>query len=72
VDLVSRLAPLVFLVTLVIVFGTLEPRFLSKLNLLNVLRQVSITGLIAVGMTYVILTSGIDLSVGSLLALAVW
>jgi len=67
-DLASRLAPLAFLVTLVIVFGMLEPRFLSRLNLLNVLRQVSITGLIAIGMTYVILTSGIDLSVGSLLA----
>ena len=70
VDLISRLAPLFFLITLVIVFGTLKPRFMSQLNLLNVLRQVSITGLIAVGMTYVILTSGIDLSVGSLLALA--
>jgi ribose/xylose/arabinose/galactoside ABC-type transport system permease subunit len=67
-DLASRLAPLIFLITLVIIFGLLEPRFLSRLNLLNVLRQVSITGLIAIGMTYVILTSGIDLSVGSLVA----
>lgn len=68
VEIVGRFAPLIFLITLVIVFGSLEPRFLTKLNLLNVLRQVSITGLIAIGMTYVILTSGIDLSVGSLLA----
>lgn len=70
VEIVGRFAPLLFLITLVIVFGSLEPRFLTKLNLLNVLRQVSITGLIAIGMTYVILTAGIDLSVGSLLAFA--
>ena len=70
VDLVSQFAPLLFLVILFLVFGYQEPRFLSTLNLFNVLRQVSITGLIAIGMTFVILTAGIDLSVGSLLALA--
>ena len=43
--------------------------FLSYGNLLDVLRQVSITGLIAAGMTAVILTAGIDLSVGSIMAL---
>ena len=48
----------------------LEPRFLSSVNLFNVMRQVSITGLLAIGMTFVILTAGIDLSVGSLLAFA--
>src|SRR6478752_1427254 len=42
--------------------------FLSYGNLLDVLRQVSITGLIATGMTAVIITGGIDLSVGSLMA----
>ena len=55
---------------LIVVFAALEPNFLNPLNLLNMMRQVSITGLIAVGMTFVILTAGIDLSVGSLLALA--
>lgn len=44
--------------------------FLSYGNLMDVLRQVSITGLIATGMTIVILTAGIDLSVGSVMALA--
>ena len=48
----------------------MEPRFLSSINLFNVMRQVSITGLLAIGMTFVILTAGIDLSVGSLLAFA--
>jgi simple sugar transport system permease protein len=42
--------------------------FLASSNLLNVLRQVSITGILAVGMTLVILTGGIDLAVGSLMA----
>src|SRR5688572_10636138 len=65
----ARFAPLIFLVVLMAVFAILEPRFLSPLNLFNVMRQVSIVGLLAVGMTFVILTAGIDLSVGSLLAL---
>jgi inositol transport system permease protein len=64
----ARFAPLIFLLLLMAVFAILEPRFLSSVNLLNVMRQVSITGLLAIGMTFVILTAGIDLSVGSLLA----
>ena len=51
-------------------FTALQPNFLHPLNVMNVLRQVSISGLIAIGMTFVILTGGIDLSVGSLVALA--
>jgi ribose transport system permease protein/inositol transport system permease protein len=66
----SRLAAPLFLLVLIVVFAALEPNFLNPINLLNTLRQVSFTGLIAVGMTFVILTAGIDLSVGSLLALA--
>jgi inositol transport system permease protein len=67
---IGPFAPVVFLVALMIVFAVLEPRFLSSVNLFNVMRQISITGLVAIGMTFVILTAGIDLSVGSLLALA--
>ena len=70
VSLLSRYAPAVCLVLLMIVFTILEPDFLSPLNLFNVMRQVSIEGLIAIGMTFVILTAGIDLSVGSLVAVA--
>lgn len=70
IDLLARFAPLIFLLLLVIIFGSLNERFFLPLNLWNVMRQVSITGLIAIGMTFVILTAGIDLSVGSLLALA--
>ena len=46
------------------------PQFLTENNLTNVLRQNSMLGLVALGMTFVILTGGIDLSVGSLLAVA--
>lgn len=70
VALLGQLAPLIFLVALIIVYAILEPNFLNPRNLFNVMRQVSITGMIAVGMTFVILTGGIDLSVGSILALA--
>lgn len=48
----------------------LSPSFFSLSNLMNVLNQVSLNGLVAVGMTFVILSGGIDLSVGSILALS--
>src|SRR5260370_42420453 len=66
----ARFAPLVFLIVLMAGFASFEPRFLTPLNLFNILRQVSIYGLLAVGMTFVILTAGIDLSIGSLVAFA--
>ncbi len=50
------------------VFAQLSPYFFTAENLLNVSLQISITAIIAVGMTFVILTSGIDLSVGALVA----
>jgi len=58
---------LAFAVELVL-FSLLSPHFLTADNLLNVSLQTSITAIIAVGMTFVILTAGIDLSVGSLVA----
>ena len=64
----ARFAPLIFLIVLMAVFAIAEPRFLSQVNLFNIARQVSVTGLLAIGMTFVILTAGIDLSIGSLLA----
>ena len=48
----------------------LSDRFLTVNNMVNVLRQSTINGIIAIGMTYVILTAGIDLSVGAILALS--
>ena len=52
----------------ILVFAFLSPYFFTADNLLNVTLQISITAIIAVGMTFVILTEGIDLSVGSLVA----
>jgi ribose/xylose/arabinose/galactoside ABC-type transport system permease subunit len=62
---------LIGFIFLVVVSTIIEPRFLTAVNLLNVIRQVSIFGILAIGQTFIILTAGIDLSVGSVLALAV-
>nr|WP_204770359.1 ribose ABC transporter permease [Leuconostoc rapi] len=65
----SGLGPVLALIVLVIITTIMNRNFLDPNNLLNLLRQVSINGLIAFGMTFVILTGGIDLSVGAILAL---
>ena len=58
-------------VALLIVGAILEPdSFLTSDNMLNVLRQSSVVGVLAIGMTFVIATAGIDLSVGSMVAAA--
>ena len=59
-----------FLLALIGFFALQNPRFLSIRNLSNILTEVSIYGIIAIGMTFVILTGGVDLAVGSLLAFA--
>jgi ribose/xylose/arabinose/galactoside ABC-type transport system permease subunit len=50
--------------------GALRPQFLNAGNLINVARQISLNGILAVGVTYVLLTGGVDLSLGSIVALA--
>jgi len=67
--ILKQFGPLLFLIILMIVFTALKPSFIDPINVFNIMRQISITGLIALGMTFVILTAGIDLSVGALLAL---
>ncbi|ARJ50736.1 ABC transporter permease [Staphylococcus lutrae] len=64
----EKILPFIGLIILIIVISIFNTAFLDLSNLLNLLRQVSINGLIAFGMTFVILTGGIDLSVGSMLA----
>src|SRR6188472_2060972 len=60
---------LVAVFTAEVLFWTLQsPAFLTLNNLLNIARQASTIGIMAVGMTYVILIAGIDLSVGSLVS----
>ncbi len=58
------------LLMLCIVFSIAAPRFASATNITNILTQISINTVISVGMTFIILLGGIDLSVGSVLALA--
>ena len=61
--------PLIGLVLLVLVFSFSSEFFFSLRNGLNILDQVTVLGILAIGMTAVIVIGGIDLSVGSLLAL---
>lgn len=63
-------ATLMGLILLCIIISILSPVFLSPNNLVNVIMQSSINACIAIGLTFVILTGGIDLSVGSILALS--
>src|ERR1700676_2467652 len=65
-----RYGTTLFLVLLVVFFTSQNQRFISLRNLTNILTEGSIYGIIAVGMTFVILTAGVDLAVGSLLAFA--
>ncbi len=67
--IISKNSSLIGLIILMIIVTFLDVTFISFTNLSNVLRQVSVNGLIALGMTFVILTGGIDLSVGSIFAL---
>ncbi|MCQ4088305.1 ABC transporter permease [Saccharibacillus sp. JS10] len=69
-EVTQKLGPLLGFIILVVIVSILNPAFLEPLNLLNLSRQVAINALIAFGMTFVILTGGIDLSVGSILALS--
>ncbi|CQR24784.1 ribose ABC transporter permease [Streptococcus varani] len=66
----SELTTLIALIGLMVVITMINPNFLTTNNLLNLLLQVTANGFIAFGMTFVILTGGIDLSVGSILALS--
>lgn len=59
---------LIALLVLIAIVSTMSPNFFTVNNLFNILQQTSVNAIMAVGMTLVILTSGIDLSVGSLLA----
>ena len=65
----KKMGPLFGLVLLSIGLSIASPNFLTPSNLFSVLRQVSYSGLIAFGMTFIILIGGIDLSVGAILAL---
>jgi len=69
-DLLKRLQPLIALIVLVVALALLSDRFLTFANERNILLQISVNLCLSIGMTLVILTGGIDLSVGAMLALA--
>ena len=65
-----RFGTLIGLLLLCAVLWALTPHFLTLSNLLNVVQQTSINAIVAAGMTFVIISGGIDLSVGSIVALS--
>ncbi len=67
--LVARLQTLTVLIGLVLLFGVASPHFLTTSNLFNVMQQSAINAILGIGLTFVIISAGIDLSVGSILAL---
>jgi ribose/xylose/arabinose/galactoside ABC-type transport system permease subunit len=69
-QLLRKYGLILILLLAVLTLSIISDTFFTWTNLMNVLRQVSINGILAVGMTLVILTAGIDLSIGSLMAVA--
>lgn len=63
-------APLLLFVAVLAFFGAQSGKFLEPRNLVNIVVQSSSTGIVAVGMTYVLLTAGVDLSVGAMMFVA--
>ena len=60
---------LLIILLIIIITGIIEPNYFSINNLLNVLRQVSVIGIVACGMTYCLISGAFDLSVGSIVSL---
>ena len=63
-------APLLLVVAMLVVFGVQSENFREPRNLMNIVVQASSTGIVAVGMTFVLLTAGVDLSVGAIMFVA--
>ena len=60
-----RLISVASLVIIMLVFGVTSDSFFTADNILSILREASVTGIIAIGVTFVIITAGIDLSTGA-------
>lgn len=68
-DIISRYGIFIAFIVLCILLSLATPHFLTGQNLLIILRQVSVNGILAIGVTFVIIAGGIDLSLGSVVAL---
>ena len=62
--------PLLMLVAVCVIFAAQTPKFLEPRNLLNIVAQASSTGILTIGMTFVLITAGVDLSVGAMMFVA--
>src|SRR5260370_14630654 len=69
-DWIKRFIPFASLIGLCVIIAVLEPKFVSSGNLASVARQTAVIMVMAMGMTMVMVSGGIDLSVGSMMALA--
>jgi inositol transport system permease protein len=69
-QIIKKYGIVLILILMIILLSIIRPAFISPTNIFNVLTQGSIFGIMALGMTFVIISKGIDLSVGSILALA--
>ncbi|WP_332630388.1 ABC transporter permease [Halalkalibacter flavus] len=69
VNILKKYGIFIILILLIVLMSILTPHFLSATNLINIVRQMSIIGIIAIGVTPIIITKGIDLSSGSVIAL---
>src|SRR5215467_13290100 len=69
-ELLVRLRAVIALVALTIAFAVMSPEFLTPANMTILVKHVAINAVLAIGMTFVILSGGIDLSVGSIAGLA--
>ncbi len=67
---IAEYAIIIIFIVLFAAMSIFAPNFLTGSNIANVLRQVSINGICAIGMTFVILTGGIDLSVGAIIGVS--
>src|SRR5208282_3620341 len=68
--MIQRLLPFLTLIALFVILSIASPNFLTSTNLSSVVRQTAVINIMALGMTAIIISGGIDLSVGSILALA--
>ncbi|MGO1469359.1 MULTISPECIES: ABC transporter permease [Bacillota] len=68
-ETIFRYGTVIFFIGLLIFFSIKNPKFMSFANITNILRQISVIGIATVGMTMIIITGGIDLSIGSTIAL---
>jgi len=70
VDFIKKYGIMLVLIAMWVIMLIVSPTFRTTENAVNILRQVAVNGIIAIGMTFVIMTGGIDLSVGSLIAVS--